>query len=132
MPKRIYLLAKELDKSNKEILEALADLGIDKNSPSQNLTDQEEAQVVSYIELMAHAVISAPPPERPKEEKVDKPEPKTAPKAVTPEVKAPQPEPPKAEAPKSAAPVPPPQEKVEVKPSPRVVVKSILENPKKI
>ena len=83
MPKRIYLLAKELDKSNKEILEALADLGIDKNSPSQNLTDQEEAQVVSYIELMAHAVISAPPPEHPKEEKIDKPEPKAAPKAVT-------------------------------------------------
>jgi len=81
MPKRIYLLAKELDKSNKEILEALADLGIDKNSPSQNLTDQEEAQVVSYIELMAHAVISAPPPERPKEEKIDKPEPKAAHKA---------------------------------------------------
>ena len=129
MPKRIYLLAKELDKSNKEILEALADLGIDKNSPSQNLTDQEEAQVVSYIELMAHAVISAPPPERPKEEKIDKPEPKAAHKAPTPEVKAPQPEPPKAEAPKSAAPVPPPQEKVEVKPSPRVEVKPPVQPP---
>ena len=49
MGKRIYAIAKELNKENKEIIETLKKLGIDKKTASQTISAEEEEKLISFL-----------------------------------------------------------------------------------
>ena len=97
---RIYDLAKKLNKSNKELIAVLQELGVTVKSHSSSI-DEDTAQAVENL------LTESKPQQKPKPKPQPKPEPVKAPKPQTPEAPKPQPQTPPQPAAAKPAPAKP-------------------------
>ena len=118
MAKRVHELAKELDKSNKDVLDFLAEKGHDVKSHMSVLTDEAEAQIRGVFGKKDAAEAPADGEEKPKKKNIIRvfrsqnasgkiPERKQRPEGKRPEGKRPEGKRPEGKKPEAAKPVQP-------------------------
>ncbi len=77
MGKRIYSIAKELNKENKEIIEILNNLGIEKKTASQTINEEEEKKLISFLNKKKDKKSAKPKQKKEKAKKISHKEKKT-------------------------------------------------------